>query len=101
MAGSFWLGRAIPGGPFDHEKAQPPHVKKWQEEKYGFDKPPLVHFINYMKRLVLHADMGVSVKYVDRPVSAILLESLPVSLRVGALSLFFGILFGVPLGALS
>lgn len=95
--GTFFLGRAVPGGPFDGEKAQPPHIKEWQEKKYGFDKPPLLHFGQYLADLA-RGDFGVSLKYVDRPVARILAESFPVSLRLGFLALLTAILIGLPFG---
>jgi oligopeptide transport system permease protein len=98
---TFLMGRAIPGGPFDSEKAQPAHIKKLQEEKYGFNKPPLVQFYRYAKDVLLKGDFGKSIKFVDRPVATIILETLPVSLWLGLVALIFSLVVGIPLGVVS
>lgn len=98
---TFLMGRAVPGGPFDSEKVLPEHIKKLQEEKYGYDKPPIVHFFHYMEGLIFHADLGKSVKFVDRSVGAIILETLPVTFSLGGLAIVFAIVVGFPLGILS
>lgn len=98
---TFLMGRSIPGGPFDGEKYQPPQVKKLQEEKYGFDKPPLAQFITYASGVFFHLDFGVSLKFLDRPVGAIILETMPISLILGGLALVMALAVGFPLGMIS
>jgi len=98
---TFLMGHAIPGGPFDSEKYQPPQIKKLQEAKYGLDKPLWKQFGSYMGGIVFHGDFGVSMKYLDRPVGDILLETLPLSLSIGGLALLASIVIGLPLGMLS
>jgi len=98
---TFLIIRFIPGGPFDSEREQPAHIRKMQEEKYGFNNPPLVHYFIYLKGLVLRGDLGVSIRFTDRRVVDIIAETLPVSLTVGALSLLLALLIGVPTGILS
>lgn len=100
LAATFFLSRLIPGGPFDSEKKQPPHIKKLQEQKYGFDLPAVVQFKNYFLG-VLRGDLGPSLKYEDRPVSSIIAETLPVSLIIGFYAVVLAVVVGVPLGILS
>ncbi len=95
------MGHAIPGGPFDGEKYQPPQIKKLQEAKYGLDRPLWKQFENYVGGIVFHGDFGVSMKYLDRPVGDILLETLPLSLSLGGLALLAAIVIGIPMGLLS
>ena len=64
---------AIPGGPFNSEKAKSPAVMKELEARYGLDQPLIVQYKNYMAG-VLHGDFGVSLK-TDRPISDIIGES--------------------------
>ncbi len=98
---TFLMGHAIPGGPFDGEKYQPPEIKKLQEAKYGLDKPLWKQFSTYSGGIIFHGDFGVSMKYLNRPVGDILSETLPLSLSIGGLALLSAILIGLPLGMLS
>jgi len=36
---SFFLMRAVPGGPFDSEKKLPPAIKRNIEKRYQMDRP--------------------------------------------------------------
>ena len=66
---TFFAMNAIPGGPFNSEKAKSPAVMKELEARYGLDQPLIVQYKNYMAG-VLHGDFGVSLK-TDRPISDI------------------------------
>jgi len=96
----FALLRVIPGGPFDGEKRLPPHIRQRLEAKYGLDASFSVQFIRYLGGLS-RGDMGVSLKYLDRPVTAILADSLPITLSLGAAALAFSLIVGVGLGVMS
>ena len=39
---TFFTMNAIPGGPFDSEKATTPEVKAALEERYNLDKPLMI-----------------------------------------------------------
>ena len=69
---TFFAMNAIPGGPFNSEKAKSPAVMKELEARYGLDQPLIVQYKNYMAG-VLHGDFGVSLK-TDRPISDIIGE---------------------------
>lgn len=94
---TFLLLRFLPGGPFDAEKALPPEIKANIEAKYGLNRPVLEQYGNYLKGL-LQGDLGESYKYVGRPVSAIIAETLPISFQLGIYSLLLAYLLGVPIG---
>ncbi|MBR0683656.1 ABC transporter permease subunit [Roseomonas eburnea] len=66
------------------------------ERQFGFDKPPLERFRLMLTRL-LAFDLGTSL-FLDRPVAALLLERLPVSLSLGLWSTLITYLVAVPLG---
>ncbi|GEM_PF-259712 len=70
---TFWTVRELPGGPFDFagEKQLPPHVVRNIKRKYGLDKPIWQQYLNYLGDLA-RLDFGVSFKYRDREVSAVL-----------------------------
>jgi oligopeptide transport system permease protein len=94
---TFMLLRFLPGGPFDEEKALAPEIKQMIEAKYGLNKPVLVQYANYL-RAVAHGDLGESYKYIGRPVTEIISETLPVSFQLGFYSLLLAYLIGLPLG---
>ena len=81
---TFVLLRFLPGGPFDEEKALPAEVKASIEKKYGLHEPMLKQYGTYVGGL-LHGDLGESYKYVGQPVSAIIAETLPISVEMGLL----------------
>ncbi len=96
----FILLRTLPGGPFDEERALPPEIEKNIREKYSLDAPLHEQYWMYMKKLV-QGDMGASFKYLERNVSDILGDSMPVSVQLGLYALILSYLLGIPLGVLS
>lgn len=95
---TFFLLKQMPGGPFDTEKAMPPEAKKQIEAFYGLDKPVGVQYVNYLKNLILHGDLGPSQKYIGWSVNELLASSLPVSLELGCYGLAFALVFGLIAG---
>ena len=53
---TFFTMNAIPGGPFNGEKAKSEAVMQALNARYGLDKPVEVQFANYMKNL-FHGDL--------------------------------------------
>lgn len=94
---TFLLLRVLPGGPFDQEKALPPEIKANIEAKYKLNSPLYVQYFDYISDL-LRGDLGESYKYLGRPISSILSESLPNSLQLGFYALIISFLVGIPLG---
>lgn len=97
---TFFLLRALPGGPFDTEKKLPPEIEKNIEAKYGLDKPVWKQYLIYVKGLA-GGDFGPSYKYIDRSVNDIIKETLPVSAELGIAALFLSIAIGSLFGILS
>src|SRR5579864_1698020 len=98
---TFFLLKQMPGGPFDTEKAMPPEAKKQIDAFYGLDKPVAVQYLNYMKNLVLHGDLGPSQKYIGWSVNELLASSLPVSFELGCYGMAFALFFGLIAGILA
>jgi oligopeptide transport system permease protein len=94
---TFALMKALPGDPFHNEKMKP-ELRQALNRKYGLDLPVPQQYLRYMNNLV-HGDLGLSYKYVNRPVSQVIKESFPKSFALGwramVYSTVFGILFGV------
>ena len=95
---NFFLIKLIPGGPFDTDKKVPPEVMQALESKFRLDLPVWAQYGHYMKGLVLHGDMGPSLKFLGQNVTDILMDGLPVSLELGAYSLALALILGIVSG---
>jgi oligopeptide transport system permease protein len=97
---TFFLMRAVPGGPFDADKNLPPAIVANLNAKYQLDKPVTQQYVFYLTRLS-RGDLGISYKYVNRTVQDILSEAIPVSVQLGFTALLLAVIIGVPLGTLA
>jgi len=93
---TFFLMHAIPGGPFNREKALSEATIQALNARYNLDKPLPQQFFLYLKN-IFHGDFGVSLKN-GREIKAIIAESFPISAKLGlsamAVALFLGTIFG-------
>ncbi len=93
---TFFLMHAVPGGPFNKEKALSEATIAALNARYNLDKPVWQQFLLYMKNL-FHGDFGVSLKN-GREIKAVIGESFPISARLGlsamVVALFLGTVFG-------
>ncbi|MCC3870314.1 ABC transporter permease [Terrisporobacter mayombei] len=97
---TFFLMKLVPGSPFASEKTNE-IAQQALNEKYGLDKPVFEQYKIYLQQLI-HGDLGVSYKLQRNvPVTTIIKQSFPISAKIGAMSIIFAILFGIPLGCLS
>lgn len=95
---TFFLMKLLPGNPFMNEKV-PPEIQERQLAYYGLDKPAFQQYLIYISNL-LRGDLGTSLKYVGREVTAVIAELFPVSAKLGLISLFFAYLIGMTFGVL-
>lgn len=123
---TFGLMHAVPGGPFDKEKALPKEVLDNLNKRYHLDQPLLIQYGNYLNDVfiphlsmqapsgsldddyLITAQMGpVWLKWMNfgpsytsrsRTVNDIFREQLPVSLQLGTLAMIVALIIGVPLG---
>jgi len=98
---TFSLAHAVPGGPFDREKALPPEIIANLNKYYGLDQPVWKQYIDYMGRIIFHLDFGPVYSSRSRRVNDIFADHLPVSAQLGVLALLLALGIGVPLGILS
>ena len=82
---TFFVMNAIPGGPFNREKALSAATIEALNRRYNLDKPVPEQFLLYMKNL-LHGDFGVSLKN-GRNITEIIAESFPISAKLGLMAL--------------
>ena len=97
---AFFMMRAAPGSPFDLDRKLPPEIKKNVEAKFGFNKPLVVQYGDYVVG-VLHGDFGPSLKYRDKTVLQIMKENYRPSLTIGLSAIIIAIFVGVNLGIIA
>jgi len=98
---TFFVMRAVPGGPFLAEKALSDETVAALEKKYGLDKPVLEQYGTYLKDIVTRLDFGPSLKDRGRSVLEIMLTGLKVSLRLGLIAAMIATVTGILLGAIA
>ncbi|MGB9679114.1 MAG: ABC transporter permease [Thermoanaerobacteraceae bacterium] len=94
---TFFLMHMIPGDPFTSEKRVPEQIRQNMLAKYHLDKPLVVQYGYYLKDL-LHGDLGISLKYLNRSVNDIIKNGFPASFQIGMQSVILGVFFGLILG---
>lgn len=103
LVGLFLLLQLAPGDTVDALMAQmgggDPAQMAQLRSFYGLDAPVLVQLTRYLWRLV-QLDLGFSAIY-GKPVSAVILERLPVTLLLMGTSLCFAFAAGMALGVLA
>ncbi len=126
---TFGLMHAVPGGPFDREKALPPEIMANLNKRYNLDDPLLVQYGKYLQDVVLPEfttqapngslendhlinikvgglwirwmNFGPSYASRSRTVNDIFRQQLPISMQLGLMSLFIAMIIGMPLGIVS
>ena len=99
---TFFLMKAIPGGPFDimavyGNVAIPDEVKVQLEAKYGLDKPVLTQYLLFMRNAV-RLDFGYSFYFQGQTVLEIFQQQWKFSIQLGLMTMLFSIVVGVGLG---
>lgn len=93
---TFFTMNAIPGGPFNAEKAPSPEVQAVLRERFNLDKPVAEQFVLYLRN-IFKGDFGVSLKS-GRDIMDTITGSFAISAKLGAMAilvaLFLGIVFG-------
>jgi oligopeptide transport system permease protein len=97
---TFFMMKAIPGGPFVYDKTRPPAAEAAINAKYGLDDPVYVQYGNYLWNL-LHLDFGISFNAGNRAVSDIIQDSGFISLQIAVLCLVVAITIGLVFGTIS
>ncbi len=96
---TFFTMHAVPGGPFNREKALSEATIQALNERYNLDKPVGEQFILYLRQLA-QGDFGVSLKN-GREISAIIGESFPVSAKLGLMAIAVALLLGTIFGSVA
>jgi ABC-type dipeptide/oligopeptide/nickel transport system permease component len=123
---TFFLMRAVPGGPFDREKELPAAIIANLEAKYNLDAPVFVQYADYIGDILvpritasnlqrsatadylLNIDLpgdtytirwgnfGPSLTQRSRTVTSILKENLPTTFQLGMASMLVALTIGLP-----
>ncbi len=96
---TFFVMRAVPGGPFLGEKALTPEAVEALNAKYGMDKPLLEQYFTYLRDIVTRLDFGPSLKQRGRTVAEVIVAGFGVSARLGLTAAAIATVTGVVLGA--
>ena len=107
---TFFLVKAMPGGPFTSEKSMPDSIKKQLLARFNLGGSNWEQYTTYLglRRNVsgnysglLQGDLQLSTKYRDRSVAELLRDSLPISATLGLAAFFIATTGGIWLGSLA
>jgi len=94
----FIIMKMIPGDPamvLLGPQARAEDIARFRQE-LGLDKPVLVQFVLYLKRVVT-GDLGKSLIY-KQDVLSLILERLPTTITLSICALFIAVFVGIPMG---
>ncbi|WP_438855022.1 ABC transporter permease [Agromyces sp. M3QZ16-3] len=97
----YFMVFAMPGDPvvaLFGDKTPPPQVLEAVRERYNLDKPFIVQYLLFLAG-IFQGDFGVS--FSGQPVSEILAETFPVTLRLAVLAVLIEMVFGITIGLVS
>ncbi len=97
---TFFLMRAVPGGPFDNERALEPAIEQNMLARYHLDLPVWQQYFLELGR-DLTGDLGYCYRRSDFSVNEVIAQGLPISAALGTLALVFAISLGLTAGIIS
>ena len=97
---SFFLMRAVPGGPLDSERKLSPEIEANIRAHYQLDQPLAMQYLHHLGR-TLRLDFGPSYKLKDFTVGEVIAQGFPVSASLGIFALMFAITLGLTAGIVS
>ena len=99
---AFALLYVLPGDPavaMLGENAGNPQIYQALRHDLGLDQPLYLQYLTWLGR-VLHGDLGHSIR-TSEPVSAVLMQRVPISLYLGTAGLLVGLVIGLAVAVLS
>lgn len=96
---TFFLMHAVPGGPFQGDKALPPELLARMNAKYGLNQNIGLQYVHFLEHLV-RGDLGISYQTQNSVISTIK-QGAPATLQLGLCAFTFAIVVGLVLGVLS
>ena len=98
---TFFVMRAVPGGPFLGEKAITAEAEAALKAKYGMDKPLFQQYLTYLKDVVTRFAFGPSLKQRGLDVIDIIGNGMKTSVKLGLAAAFSALAAGVVLGSVA
>ena len=98
---TFFVTRAVPGGPFMGEKAISEAAQAALEAKYGLDKPVMEQYFTYLKDVLTELDFGPSLKLRGRMVMDVIADGMKTSVKLGLVAAFLALGCGIVLGSVA
>ncbi len=98
---TFFVMRAVPGGPFLGEKAITPAAQAALEAKYGLDKPLFEQYTTYLADIITRFDFGPSLKNRGRDVIDVIGDGFKTSVPLGLSAACIALVTGIILGAVA
>ena len=93
---SFFLMRAVPGGPLDSERQLPPDIEENMKRRYNLHHPLWAQYLTNLARTAC-GDLGPCFRR-EYPVSRYIREGFPVSAALGIMAMAFALTLGLTAG---
>jgi len=97
---SFFLMRAVEGGPFSSERELDPQIEANIRARYNLDDPIIVQYWTHLTN-TCRLDLGPSYSRVDFTVNEIIAQGFPISASLGILAMTFAMTLGTAAGIIS
>lgn len=97
---SFFLMRAVPGGPFHSERNVGPEVERNLNARFHLNDPLHKQYWDHLVRTAM-LDFGPCYKLMDFTVAEVIAQGFPVSASLGIFALVFAFSLGVTAGVVS
>jgi len=97
---SFFLMRAVPGGPFSRERQLDPQIEDNLKARYHLDDPVWKQYARELGN-TLRFDLGYSFSLSDFTVNEIIAQGFPISASLGIVALLFALGLGLTAGIVS
>ena len=98
---TFFVTRAVPGGPFLGEKAVSEAALEALNAKYGLDKPVMEQYFTYLSDVITKLDFGPSLKLRGRMVMDVIADGMKTSVKLGVIAAFLALSCGIVLGSVA
>ncbi|HOA51815.1 MAG: ABC transporter permease [Thermogutta sp.] len=97
---SFFLMRAVPGGPLDRERRLDPQIEKNLAARYHLDEPVWQQYLRELGHVV-QFDLGYSYRMADFTVNEVIAQGLPISAALGLAAMGLALTLGFAAGVAS
>jgi len=101
----FLLIQSAPGDPvlamMGERAASNPQFVEQARKNLGLDKPMPVQYLYWLRRIVLHGDLGTAYTFNNKPVLTLIGERFWSTVQLQGIALFLGLAIAIPVGIIS